>query len=394
MAFSRASEPASAERRERPADAPSERPGQLRRGQRHADEQPERPARRATSSRGAGLRRRRRTGRSRAAPARGRRPTAITAVGGVPAGGSVAPSRTAAIGGTLVALCGGDAGDQRDDRARAHRDDDRPGLEHRAGLGHVEAQRRIRALSPFASPTPRPSPSAEASEPIRAPSTSTERQNLAARGAEGPQRRQLARALGHRDRQRVEDDERADEQRDRPERQQEGLDELRDRLRCPSPPPSPAPRRSAPGRSPAAAARSRRPGAPGETPGFGGDRDHVVAAGLPSSAVPLWGRRRRSSRRRAIDSPNFAMPAMRNCAPGPRPDADRVADLEPLLRGRAVVDHDLAGRAAQRPPVSFSGLKRVASGSKPKPNVGVSPSRAPCRRARPAWPSRRPTPGR
>ena len=58
----------------------------------------------------------------------------------------------------------------------------------------------------------------EALEPDRA-------QDLLARGAERPQRRELARALGDRDRQRVEDHERADEQRDAAEAEQEVADE-------------------------------------------------------------------------------------------------------------------------------------------------------------------------
>src|SRR5919204_258085 len=48
---------------------------------------------------------------------------------------------------------------------------------------------------------------------------------LPARGAERPQRGELPRPLRHRDRDRVEDDERADEERDRREREQEVLHE-------------------------------------------------------------------------------------------------------------------------------------------------------------------------
>ena len=46
-------------------------------------------------------------------------------------------------------------------------------------------------------------------------------ENLSPRRAERAQRRELARALGDRDRERVRDDERADEQRDAAEREEE-----------------------------------------------------------------------------------------------------------------------------------------------------------------------------
>ncbi len=49
--------------------------------------------------------------------------------------------------------------------------------------------------------------------------------DLAARGAEGAQQRELAHALGDGDREGVEDEEGADEQRDEGEREQEGLQE-------------------------------------------------------------------------------------------------------------------------------------------------------------------------
>ena len=56
--------------------------------------------------------------------------------------------------------------------------------------------------------------------PISRPSKSTWLQHLAPGGAEGPQQRELAHALRHGDRERVEDDERADEHRDAGEREQ------------------------------------------------------------------------------------------------------------------------------------------------------------------------------
>ena len=49
--------------------------------------------------------------------------------------------------------------------------------------------------------------------------------DLLAAGAERPEQRELARALRHDDRERVVDDERADEQRDEREHEQEGVEE-------------------------------------------------------------------------------------------------------------------------------------------------------------------------
>ena len=68
----------------------------------------------------------------------------------------------------------------------------------------------------------------EATKPITSASRITDVQQLAARGADRPQRRELARPLGDRDRERVEDDEGADEERDAGEREQEVADELRE----------------------------------------------------------------------------------------------------------------------------------------------------------------------
>ena len=55
------------------------------------------------------------------------------------------------------------------------------------------------------------------------------REHLAAGSAERAQQRELAGALGHRDRERVEDDERADEQGDAAEREQDRLDDVDER---------------------------------------------------------------------------------------------------------------------------------------------------------------------
>ena len=82
---------------------------------------------------------------------------------------------------------------------------------------------------PFASPSPRKSPTIEASTPITSASSTTESRHLPARRAERAQRRELARPLRDRDRERVDDHESADEQRDQAEREQEVAQE-RDEL--------------------------------------------------------------------------------------------------------------------------------------------------------------------
>ena len=81
------------------------------------------------------------------------------------------------------------------------------------------------ASIPFASSRPRKSPTSDASTPITSDSSSTEQEHLLPRRADRAQRRQLARPLGDRDRERVHDHERADEEGDEPEREQELLQE-------------------------------------------------------------------------------------------------------------------------------------------------------------------------
>ncbi len=112
-----------------------------------------------------------------------------------------------------------EAGDDGHDGADEQRDDDRARLDDRAGVRQVGAdglEQRLQALRderPPSSPTSGPRAEHEALGDDRA-------QDLAARGAERPQERELARALGDGDREGVEDDERADEERDAGEHEQ------------------------------------------------------------------------------------------------------------------------------------------------------------------------------
>ena len=88
-------------------------------------------------------------------------------------GGSVAPSRTAEIGGTRVALIARpQAREQRDDDPDEQRDDDRPRLcMTRPLFGSVKPTASKSLKSPVASPRPRRMPAIEARTPMTSAST-------------------------------------------------------------------------------------------------------------------------------------------------------------------------------------------------------------------------------
>ena len=143
--------------------------------------------------------------------------------------------------------------------------------------------------SAIASSTPSPSPIVEPSSPSTNASSCTDQVTCRREAPEGAQQGELAAALGDQDRERVDDDERPDDQRDAREDQQERGDEA-DRLeqvvgrvvgrlvtgdRLDVAPAAPAPRRPAappatrrPRRSPRR--RCRRPRRPGTAPGRSG----------------------------------------------------------------------------------------------------------------------------
>ena len=139
--------------------------------------------------------------------------------------GSTAPSRTAEIGGTRVARRAGTmlATSVTTVPSRSETTIVRSAttVRHVRQVDAQGAEQRGHALGdPEADQDPEhggDEPDDEALEHDRA-------QDLPARGAERPQRRELARALGDRDRQRVEDHERAHEQRDQAEPEQEQPD--------------------------------------------------------------------------------------------------------------------------------------------------------------------------
>ncbi len=211
---------------------------------------------------------------------RDRRPrTACSA--GEPRSGSVAPSRTAEIGGTRVARSAGSRpATQRHQRAGDHARRRPCGVASTApGLRQVDAERREQRLQALGdADAEHAAPIAEASTPMTSRLEQHRAQHLPARGAERAQRRELTRALGDRDRDRVEDHERADEQRDAAEREQEradGADALAEVARTPAWPAS-SPVWTCSDR-PTAAARSRARARPARRP---------------------WRRRRRSRRTR------------------------------------------------------------------------------------------------
>ena len=119
-----------------------------------------------------------------------------------------------------------DARHERDDRAGEHADDHRAAREHRAGLRQVHAERGEQRAHALGDPEPEHEPEHGGDEPDDEPFEHDRAHDLAPRGAERAQRRELARALGDGDRERVEDHERAHEQRDAAEAEQEVRDEL------------------------------------------------------------------------------------------------------------------------------------------------------------------------
>ena len=86
------------------------------------------------------------------------------------------------------------------------------------------------APSSAAMPSPASRPSTDAATPMASASTATARRTCRARRAERAQQRELARPLGDRDRERVEDDEGAHQQRRAREREQRRREEAADRV--------------------------------------------------------------------------------------------------------------------------------------------------------------------
>ena len=93
------------------------------------------------------------------------------------------------------------------------RDDDRAGASSAPAVGMPKPDGLEQRRQALANSSPSSRPITDAVTPMTSASQRHGCQDLAARGAERAQHRELARPLRDRDRERVEDDERADEQR-------------------------------------------------------------------------------------------------------------------------------------------------------------------------------------
>ena len=143
--------------------------------------------------------------------------------------GSVAPSRTAAMGGTRVARIAGNS--------PASSVMPMPTMSEttivlvaktRSALGRSTPSELKSASIPSARRRPRISPTMRREEPDDERLEDHGAEDLTPRRADRPQRRELARPLRDRDRERVEDDERADEEGDRGEREEEVAEDRRE----------------------------------------------------------------------------------------------------------------------------------------------------------------------
>ena len=238
-----------------------------------------------------------------------------------------------------------EAREQRDEDPDEQRDDDRPRLQQEPLVREREADRVEELEEPL-----REREAGEEADDRRERSDDERldhdrAEHLPPRAAERPDGRELARALGDRDRERVRDHEAADEECDAREGEQEALQErdelvrvgriLRRLLGGELRPPRSA---AGPLRSPATTSVS-------ETPGSAAT---AISSNLPalSKIFCAVGRSKPASVAPPIveTEPNRTMPEMRSRSTGPLAlHADHLADREVLLVGRGLVDHDLAG---------------------------------------------------
>ena len=116
-------------------------------------------------------------------------------------------------------------GRERDDQPDHERHDDRARLDHHAGVGQVDPEALKIAFRPAAKPMPANTPSTAPSTPMIGASQDHPGQDLAARGAQRAQQAELADALRDGDRERVEDQEAADQQRHAAEHEQDHAEE-------------------------------------------------------------------------------------------------------------------------------------------------------------------------
>ena len=285
----------------------------------------------------------------RGEPERASTPADARGSGAKRAGGSTAPSRTAAIGGTRVARQRRpQAREQRDDDPDQERDDDRARLRRRRpAVRQVEPDRVEERVQPLRERRARGrGPMTEASTPITSRLEQDRAEHLPARGAERPQRRELPRPLGDRDRERVRDHEGADEERDAAEGEQELLQErgssfvsLASVFACSVA--GPHLRLGRQDRAGSARASSRRRDAaawPRRGSGRAGPAcwKSFCAVGRSKTAIvapPI-----------VETPPKLTRPEIRNGCAGPAPRRRSVADLEVLLAAVARVDANSPAR--------------------------------------------------
>ena len=216
----------------------------------------------------------------------------------------------------------------------------------------------------------------EASRPMTSASRMTEPQNLLPRRADRAQRRELARPLRDRDRERVRDHERADEERDAAEREQELLQEAGERVRVACVVSSPAP---APVRTCVCAGRTARICCSelcARDAGLRRDADLVELARLPNRLCAV-GRSKTASVAPPMRASVAELDDARRsgtAARGPSAcDADRVADLEVLLAVRSCGRSRPRSPSASAPSTRLSGLNRACVGSIVKARCGAPP---------------------
>ena len=168
-------------------------------------------------------------------------------------------------------------------------------------------------------------------------------EDLPVRRADRPQRRELPRPLRDRDRERVRDDERADEERDPAEREQEPARKEMNVVRCRPRPRTPARCPSSPAPSGGRIASISRTSCASGTSGFAATAISSSCPGFLKSRCAV-GRSKPASVAPPMVRPelNWTMPETRRCCDRALGlHADRLPDREVLLRSGLLVDHDL-----------------------------------------------------
>ena len=212
-----------------------------------------------------------------------------------------------------------------------------------------------------ATPSPASRPSTEAATPMASASTATAVEDLPARRAQRAQQRELAGALGDGDREGVEDDEGAHQQRRSREREQRRREEAADRVvggvgRL----------GGVGGAGPhGQRARQRLPHRGGQLrgrdAGRGGDRDARQLAGALEPALDVGERRhdeRRAAERHAVPPPGDAGDHDPLDA-GARAEADVLAHAQPLVARHLAVDDDVTGPPGRAAGEVVEGVERL-----------------------------------